>query len=217
MRKVILSFTLLGSNFIGECQFINTSVCVGNPITTVTLDPAKTPDATLSGGNLTATRTANGGTYSTTGHTTGKYYYELVFNTLQFDGFTSLNYGGTYLQYNYANVFSSDCNSSTIYLYSNGSGAGSISGNYGNNGDVIGICVDLTDQKWFMFNNAGTLLNSANLTTLAGGISMSTGGSVVYAGGYLYSSGSSITARFLSTSWTNPGKSTAISAGYSQW
>ena len=217
---ILFSFILLSALMPDRRRAFNSKTASGT-----TLDPLKTyayglGGLSLSGGNLTATTVAaKGGSYSTTGHSSGKYMYEITFNTTQFDAFSSLNYGAVYNNYNgVTGVFSSLCNSSTIYLYSNAGLAtpSSISGSYGTSGQTILICVDLTGQKWYMFNNAGTLLNSANLSTGAGAVTMNTSGATVYAGVYFYDNSSSCTVRFLAP-WTNSGSSTAIAAGYVGW
>jgi hypothetical protein len=158
---------------------------------TVTWDPATAITATLSNGNLTAANAATWyqGAFGTTTHTTGKWYFEITLTAA--DNSISNSYGwGAALDGTGLIDFSSGGVGGVIcYLGSGGINAGGSGTGYGINasqGAIVGVAIDLTNQKmWFKIvagtGSGGALWNgngTANPATNVNGAAIPTAGAM---------------------------------------
>jgi hypothetical protein len=142
-----------------------------------TFNPADLLNVTLSGGNLTATGTGQGGVRTITSISSGKYYWEFTLGTIS-NANTGVGFGTAaanlancgptpvrvVLMYNNGDIYID--NGGTVYHL----GARSA-------GDVIGVAVDVTAQLvWFRVAPSGNWNSSgtANPATGTGGISINT-------------------------------------------
>jgi hypothetical protein len=142
-----------------------------------TFNPADLLNVTLSGGNLTATGTGQGGVRTITSISSGKYYWEFTLGTIS-NANTGVGFGTAaanlancgptpvrvVLMYNNGDIYID--NGGTVYHL----GARSA-------GDVIGVAVDVTAQLvWFRVAPSGNWNSSgtANPATGTGGFSINT-------------------------------------------
>jgi hypothetical protein len=164
-------------------------------VAVVTWDPATVANATLSGGNLAVTNTntlneAGAHVVSTSGKTSGKYYFEVTSTLAASGGNMSTGIGTP------TSTFTNMGNGGGVVgdVVYTASGGGAIWANGTNiaaaalgtfaNGTIAGIAADLDNRKiWFRkapsgnWNNSGT----ANPATNAGGITIPAGTMVPFA------------------------------------
>lgn len=149
----------------------------GGAPTPTTLNPSdKAAGIALSGGNLVAT--GSGNVRSTSSHSTGKFYYEVVFDAT---AGSSYNHGTGFANSTAsltAGPGSPDTNSIAIYMgdvniYAAGGTAGS-SGIFLNPGDRVGIAIDIGSALMWVRSNGGNWNNNVlnNPTTGVGGVSV---------------------------------------------
>ena len=147
-------------------------------VTPTTWNPADLQAITLSGGNLIASSTNNGGARSVYGApaASGKWYFEITCTTQQqfidacglANSTQSLYDGGAY---NHAVVVQAGAGN----IYVNAAGVGSIGAGY-SSGAVLGFAFDLTANLiWVRRSPSGNWNGSgtANPATAAGGLSIS--------------------------------------------
>lgn len=191
---------------------------VGTPL--VTLNTST--NATLSNGNLTATHTTttgSSGARCSTGHSTGKFYFEVTVGATHgasdcigiVDSFG--NYSNIGTAADMAIVY---CSFGSGGIWSFGSNSGK---NLGGNivaGDVVGVAVDLTNHTgWFRKNGSNWNGDAAaNPVTGANPISVPSGSWSPFVGfdGAGTASGDNFTANFGQSAFANPAPS-----GYGNW
>jgi len=185
-------------------------------MTWATWNPADLVNVTVSGGNLIATPTGQGGIRSNASVIGGKYYWEYVFGS---GVATSVFLGIAIATTNLSNV----SQNATLAAGFNGSGSsavngGGVSGALGafGSGSVGCVALDVGAQLiWFRNGAAGSWNGSgtANPATGTGGYSISSLGSVpLYAlGSFTISGAAAITANFGASAFTGvvPGGFTA--------
>src|SRR5262252_1804430 len=177
----------------------------------VTWDPATVTAVTLSGGNLVATNTGAGSTnqgahvVTTSGKTSGKYYFEATFGTDIDGAANSRSVGIGTTASTYSGLGGSNGTTGVMFFVSRASN------NVGANGSavavaipvpatVIGMAVDLDNRKmWFrttggIWNNSG----SNDPATNVGGITIPSGTMIPFCtfGGTFGAAGNSFTANF---------------------
>lgn len=128
----------------------------------------KGSDITLSGSNLIATGGNTGVTSalvrSTTSHSTGKFYAEIVLTTLSASNYPNIGIAESALLFTNAMAYASAGNYASIqptpgFIYRNGAYA--TSGITLTSGDVVNLAPDLTANKIWIGKN-GTYINSGN-------------------------------------------------------
>ena len=182
----------------------------------VTWDAATVTAVTLSGGNLVATNTgttsANQGAkvVSTSGKTSGKYYYEITITTKATGANCGLGIGTT--ASTYTAIGTNATTGAVLYLsggiWANGANSGSSLASR-STGDVIGVAVDLANRKiWFRKVN-GTPTNwngsgTADPATNVGGVTVPAGTMIPFCvfGGTSGSTGNVLTANFGASAFT---------------
>jgi hypothetical protein len=179
-----------------------------------TWEPATVAAVTLSGGNLVATNTGttstNQGAHvaSTSGKTSGKYYFEMTWTAITGGGNYGVGIGTT------ASTYTGMGNNATVgtmnfragNTYSNGSQVLGSVGAWGA-GQVAGIAVDLDNRRfWVRTNPAGVWNQSAtnNPATNVGGLVIPAGTMVPFVtfGGTSGSANNVITANFGASTFT---------------
>jgi hypothetical protein len=178
-------------------------------VTTATWELATVASVTLSGGNLVATNTGTTSTNqgarvaTTSGKTTGLYYYECTITTKTGAINGSIGVGTT--ASTYTNMGNGGTAGVVMYwqsgnIWANGSSASSTLGVL-TNGQVAGIAIDLGNRKaWFRIAPSGNWNGSgtANPATNTGGITIPAGTMVPFVtfGGSPGSANNVITANF---------------------
>lgn len=188
---------------------------VVTPPSTVTWDSATVTAVTLSGGNLVATNTgttsANQGAHviSTSGKTTGKYYFEITWSAIT----TGINLGigiGTTAS-TYTNMGNGGTTGVELYrtnsVWSNGSSIATFSGGSYGAGQVVGVAVDLDNRRiWFRLAPSGNWNDNAtyNPATNVGGLTIPAGTMVPFVtfGGTSGAINNVVTANFGASSFT---------------
>ena len=157
---------------------------IATPVTYVTWDTATASNVTFSGGNLVTT-SAGGSTdhgahvASASGKTSGKYYFEIFFNTAAGGGDTGLGIGTP------TSTYAGMGNNATVgafvfqsgATYSNGSRTGIAIGVF-LNGLTFSVAVDLDNREIWFRNSSSGLWNAsgtANPATNTGGINIPAG------------------------------------------
>jgi hypothetical protein len=179
-------------------------------VPTVTWDSATVTSVTLSGGNLVATNTgttsASQGAHvvSTSGKTTGKYYFEQTITTSNAGINRGVGIGTT--ASTYTNMGGSATTGVNMYwgsgaIWANGANTGIILTGGVSPGGVVGIAVDLDNRKiWFRVTPSGNWNNSgtANPATNVGGITVPAGTMIPFStfGGTSGAAGNVLTANF---------------------
>ena len=172
--------TLGANTFFGDATTTEAIYAPAVVAVAVTFDPTTRENVTLSGGNLIATHSNtvnNAGALAPRASlkTTGKFYFEVTFNSVHGDLdccglMTSI---GTFF-----NLVTSGSNCLAVYRWngainSNGSNSGKTLGAC-TSGDIISIAVDLTARKAWLRKNGGNwnglALGSENPNTGLGGV-----------------------------------------------
>lgn len=212
MRRIILIISILLFSCNSYGQYYYGLLGKGNTASFNTFDPANTGSAiTLSGGNLTATRSVNGISYNSSfglpgfTHSSGKYYCEL--KAILLGSNTSNNAFGIGTS---AAISALSSNTSFIgsnsfgwsYFFTNGCfHSGSASGPTTGwvNGDVLMMAIDITAGKvWWGIN--GVWLASGNPATGANPIFTSVAGTL-YPILTMFDNVSQVTANFGATAY----------------
>lgn len=174
--KMAMAVQLGQSRFhSGEATGVGSDVVPA--VTPTTFNPADLTAVTLSGGNLVATSASpNGGVRGAGGLSSGKYYFEFAYTTINTNGF------GTGIALASATVVGTSgtgivsINRTTGQIVVNGTGSGIALGII-NPATIVGIAVDLTSKLiWFRFAPAGNWNNNVanNPATGAGGVNIAT-------------------------------------------
>jgi len=189
-----------------------------------TLDPSnKAAAVTLSGGNLSASASGVGAAQSTSFKTTGKWYFEVKYTTLNgssgaFGGIANTSFSNT------SGSGLGGANSAAMWpgspsiLFVNNTNIQSMSPNI-SAGDVIGFAIDLTNNKMWVndwTSSSGWIGGGAgaNPATNTAGASLSTinSGGEIFAGVGFYTGGGAVTINFGTTSFTG-----SVPSGFSAW
>lgn len=187
---------------------------------TTTFNPADLSGITLTGGNLTATGTAQGGVRAVVGSTTGKYYFEFTLNS-----FSNGNTGAGIINANatLATVAPSATAACLVYpsgtIWLAGSSTGISIGTLSTAGTVLAVALDLIAYRiWFRGpsgNWNGSVSNDP--ATGVGGISISSIASsslAVFPGFASGGSGQAVTANFGDSFIFNGAVPAGFTAGY---
>jgi hypothetical protein len=186
-------------------------------LTTTAWNPSdKSSGITLSNGNLTATMVSGGNSSvrSVANKTSGKYYAEYTWSTLNTQSYVGISLASTLIS-DMANSFLSTVMAgSNGNIHVNGGGGGSFSTS--GNGDTVCIAVDFTNNRFWARTNSGNWNNSgtADPATNTGGIDIS---SIAWSGGTCagcthVGGGSAATANFGAAGFTY-GKP----SGFNEW
>jgi len=165
----------------------------GAPFVTVTWEAATVTSVTLSGGNLVATNTGTSATsqgahvVSTSGKTSGKYYFEDTLTTIVGAGGANYGIGVGTTASTYTNMGNAATTGVMMFrsgsIYSNGTNTGTTLGSR-SSGNVIGVAVDLDNRKvWYRVAPSGNWNNSgsADPATNVGGITIPAGTMIPFA------------------------------------
>jgi len=189
------------------------------PVAMATFDGAAT-NVTLSNGNLTATHsntTSNSGVRSASQQSSGKYYFEVTATqtTGTADCVGVITAAGTY-----TNLVTNGSNCGVQYrtgaIWSNNVNS-TLSGSNIANGNIVGVAVDLDNDKiWFQqfFGWNGLALTSEDPATNTGGVSISSfsGTTLSPAVGFAATASGNFTANFGATTFKGN-----VPAGFSAW
>jgi len=181
-------------------------------------DPATVTAVTLSGSNLVATSTgttsADQGARvaSSSGKSTGKYYFEMVFTVAVINQGDNVTFGIGTTSATYTNIGNSATGGAAVYrnngnVLSNGSFDFSSSLGAINAGQVVGCAVDLNNHKiWFRVAPSGSWngIPGQDPATNTGGVAIISGTMVPICtfGGFGGTSGHVTTANFGGSSFT---------------
>lgn len=189
------------------------------PVALASFDGAAT-NVTLSNGNLTATHsntTSNSGVRSASQQSSGKYYFEVTATQTAGSGdcVGVITAAGTY-----TNLVTNGSNCGVQYragaIWANNANSTLSGGNIAN-GNIVGVAVDLDNDKiWFQqfFGWNGLAVTSENPATNTGGVSISSfsGTTLSPAVGFAATASGNFTANFGATTFKGN-----VPSGFSAW